>query len=168
MANVPTNRRWWPKLAEAAVHPAVEQAFRQAYNAIYDSQDAITALNDKHNTTNTTITQSTTIKREDYAGTGWAVTWIVFGTNLCLGSGYCIEGSVITLATGFPASNMVWSGSVRTIWAYLNPGDALIGLDFLIPNGGNTCTLCRSMKSTDLDTWRTTNITGEFIGLGYQ
>jgi hypothetical protein len=37
-------QRWWPKLAEARVHPAVENAFRQAYNAIYDTQDAFMAL----------------------------------------------------------------------------------------------------------------------------
>lgn len=37
------DKRWWPKLAEAKVHPGVELAFRLAYNGIYDCQDAFTA-----------------------------------------------------------------------------------------------------------------------------
>jgi hypothetical protein len=40
----PRSRHWWPKLAEARVHPALENAIRLAYNAIYDMQDGFTAL----------------------------------------------------------------------------------------------------------------------------
>lgn len=107
-----------------------------------------------------------TVTRQDYSGVNWDVTWILLG-NFCVGCGVCVEGSVITVPPGFPVGNFVWSGAVRTIWGYLNPGDAILSLDFYIPNGGNTCTLCRSMKSNDGDTWRTTAITGEFVGLGY-
>lgn len=37
-------QRYWPKLAETNVHPSVELAFRQAFNGIYDCQDAFTIL----------------------------------------------------------------------------------------------------------------------------
>jgi NAD kinase len=40
----PRQQRYWPKLAEANLHPVVEQAVRQLFNGLYDTQDAFTAL----------------------------------------------------------------------------------------------------------------------------
>jgi hypothetical protein len=36
--------RYWPKLAEARIHPSLEHAIRLAYDGIYDVQDALMSM----------------------------------------------------------------------------------------------------------------------------
>jgi hypothetical protein len=144
-------------------------------DANIDLQGKYDVINPKTKPTTTTTTAPSapaapafTVTTEQYSGSGWAVTWLVLNSKVCWGTGYVSQGNNIQLATGFSPANMTWSGSVRTIFGYLNPGDALLSLDFLIPDGGNTCTLCRTMKSNDADTWRTDNCVGQFVGIGHQ
>lgn len=146
------------------IKPDANIDLRNRYNILNPKSGAAATTTTPSAPATTGITSST----ESYSGSGWAVTWVILNSKICWGTGYCSEGNNIDLATGFPPANMIWTGSVRTVNGYLNPGDALLSFDFLIPDGGNTCTLCRSMKSNDADTWRTTNIVGTFIGVGYQ